>query len=157
MRIYRYGHSRLPAKTKRILGHELAGEVAKVGSKVKGITEGMRVAVSPNYGCGMCNMCQRGWFHLCADYGAIGLTVDGGMSEYVRIPKGGKPMPYVGLYMDSFGVLHEDSGQGIRIVASLEPEEALLGPDQEYFVFFFVVMDGRSVLLLYKHPFAAIY
>lgn len=87
MRIYRYGHSKIPADTKRILGHEMAGEVAGVGAKVKGVTEGMRVAVAPNFGCGMCSMCQKGWFHLCAEYGAIGLTVDGGMAEYVRIPK----------------------------------------------------------------------
>ncbi len=87
MRIYRYGHSRLPAKTKRILGHEMAGEVVKTGKNVKGLKEGMRVAVAPNFGCGMCRMCQRGWFHLCAEYGAIGLTVDGGFAEYVRVPK----------------------------------------------------------------------
>ena len=58
MRIYRHGHSRLPANTKRILGHELAGKVVQVGSNVKGIKEGIRVAVAPNFGCGMCRMCQ---------------------------------------------------------------------------------------------------
>ncbi|MDY6912936.1 MAG: alcohol dehydrogenase catalytic domain-containing protein [Planctomycetota bacterium] len=87
MRIYRFGHKDLPDETKRILGHELAGEVAEVGQNVKGTREGTRVAVAPNFGCGICKMCQRGWFHLCPDYGAIGLTVDGGMAEYVRIPK----------------------------------------------------------------------
>lgn len=87
MRIYRFGHRRLAAGTKRILGHELAGEVAAVGRDVHGLTEGMRVAVAPNFGCGGCRMCHRGWFHLCPDYGAIGLTVDGGQAEYVRVPK----------------------------------------------------------------------
>lgn len=87
MRIYHYGHSKLLSGTKRVLGHELAGEVVEVGKNVKGIKPGTRVAVAPNFGCGMCRMCQRGWFHLCADYGAIGLTVDGGMAEYVRVPK----------------------------------------------------------------------
>jgi L-iditol 2-dehydrogenase len=87
MRIYGFGHSRLPSGTKRILGHELAGEIVKIGKNVEGIKEGMRAAVAPNFGCGICRMCQRGWFHLCPDYGAIGLTIDGGMAEYVRIPK----------------------------------------------------------------------
>lgn len=87
MRIYHHGHSRLPVNTKRILGHELAGEVVQVKGNVEGIEKGMRVAVAPNFGCGGCRMCQRGWFHLCPDYGAIGLTVDGGFAEYVRIPK----------------------------------------------------------------------
>ena len=87
MRIHRVGHSRLPPKTRRILGHELAGEIAEVGRNVEDLAEGMRVAVAPNFGCGACRMCRRGWFHLCPEYGAIGLTTDGGMAEYVRIPK----------------------------------------------------------------------
>jgi len=87
LRIYRVGHSRLPPRTRRILGHELAGEIAEVGRNVQDLAEGMRVAVAPNFGCGSCRMCRRGWFHLCPEYGAIGLTVDGGMAEYVRIPK----------------------------------------------------------------------
>lgn len=87
MRIYRYGHSRLPADTKRILGHEFAGSIIEIGAKVKGLKQGTRVAVAPNFGCGACTMCQRGWFHMCKDYGAIGLTEDGGFAEYVRIPK----------------------------------------------------------------------
>ena len=86
MRIFRFGHSRLPAGTRRILGHELAGEVARVGHAVEGIVEGLRVAVAPNFGCGECPMCRRGWFHMCPDYGAIGLTVDGGMAAFVRVP-----------------------------------------------------------------------
>ena len=86
-RIYRFGHKRLPSGTKRILGHELAGEVAEVGEDVAHVRAGMRVAVAPNFGCGTCRMCLRGWFHLCPDYGAIGLTVDGGLAEYVRIPR----------------------------------------------------------------------
>ena len=74
MRIYRSGHTKLPANTPRILGHEMAGEVVQVGQGVTGVKPGDRVAVAPNFGCGVCRMCQRGWFHLCPDYGAIGLT-----------------------------------------------------------------------------------
>ena len=87
MRIYRSGHTKLPANTPRILGHEMAGEVVQVGRGVTGVKPGDRVAVAPNFGCGVCRMCQRGWFHLCPDYGAIGLTEDGGMAEFVRIPR----------------------------------------------------------------------
>ena len=87
MRIYRFGHRRLEPGAKRILGHEMAGEIVEIGSAVRGLSEGTRVAVAPNFGCGACRMCQRGWYHLCADYGAIGLTVDGGMAEFVRVPK----------------------------------------------------------------------
>jgi len=85
-RIYQTGHNRVPAGSKRILGHELAGEVIEVGRGVPHIKEGMRAAVAPNFGCGSCAVCARGWHHLCPEYGAIGLTVDGGFAEYVRIP-----------------------------------------------------------------------
>jgi len=87
MRIYRSGHTKLPAGTRRVLGHELAGEVALVGDGVAGLRQGMRVAVAPNFGCGACRMCRRADFHLCREYGAVGLTVDGGFAEYVRIPE----------------------------------------------------------------------
>jgi L-iditol 2-dehydrogenase len=86
IRIYKHGHSRLSPGTRRILGHEMAGEVVEVGAKVSSIQPGMRVALAPNFGCGLCRMCLRGWFHLCADYGAVGLTEDGGFAEYVCIP-----------------------------------------------------------------------
>jgi threonine dehydrogenase-like Zn-dependent dehydrogenase len=86
VRIYRHGHPRLPDGTRRILGHELAGEVADVGQQVQHIPVGMRAAVAPNFGCGACRACRRGAYHMCPDYGAIGLTVDGGMAQYVRIP-----------------------------------------------------------------------
>ena len=60
MQIYRFGHKDLPDNTKRILGHELAGEVAEVGQNVKGTREGTRVAVAPNFGCGICKNVPEG-------------------------------------------------------------------------------------------------
>ena len=94
-RIYRFGHKRLPSGTKRILGHELAGEIAQLGNAVTHLTTGMRVAVAPNFGCGTCPMCLRGWFHMCPDYGAIGLTADGAYSPVVpfRRPMLGSHLP----------------------------------------------------------------
>ncbi len=87
LRVYNYGHSKIPEGTKVILGHELAGEVAKVGNKVTGVKKGMRVFIAPNIGCGKCCQCLRGNYHLCGDYEAIGLPLDGGFAEYVKIPE----------------------------------------------------------------------
>lgn len=87
LRIYNYGHSKIPAGTKLILGHELAGEVAAVGAKVRGVKKGARVFIAPNIGCGQCQLCLQGWYHLCDDYLAIGLPLDGGFAEYVKIPE----------------------------------------------------------------------
>ncbi len=87
LRIYSSGHFKIPAGTSRILGHEFAGEVAEVGSMVESLTPGMRIAIAPNIGCGVCAQCIRGRSHLCPTYDAFGITIDGAFSEYMRIPK----------------------------------------------------------------------
>lgn len=71
----------------RILGHELSGIIEKVGSNIKGYKEGMRVAVAPNMGCGICSFCISGNGQLCKDYRALGINIDGGFAEFVKIPE----------------------------------------------------------------------
>jgi D-arabinose 1-dehydrogenase-like Zn-dependent alcohol dehydrogenase len=44
----------------RILGHEIAGEVAAVGPEVRDAKVGDRVVVYPWIGCGECAICRRG-------------------------------------------------------------------------------------------------
>lgn len=85
LRIYEHGHSRIPEGTSRILGHELAGELAAVGSSVRGLEPGMRVAVAPNVGCGICDECVSGWTNLCESSEAFGITLDGGFAAYMRV------------------------------------------------------------------------
>lgn len=87
VRIVRHGHAAIPASTLRVLGHEFGGIVVGVGREVRGLEEGMRVAVAPNIGCGRCNECVSGNTHLCADYHALGIHLDGGFAEYVLIPE----------------------------------------------------------------------
>jgi len=88
---YRIGHGKLAdycpeSSGARTPGHEFAGEVVAVGAEVKGICRGLRVAIAPNYGCGMCRWCRKGIYPLCRERRTIGLDVDGGFAEYVRIP-----------------------------------------------------------------------
>lgn len=87
LRIYSSGHFKIPPGTSRILGHEFAGEVAEVGSMVKSLTPGMRIAIAPNIGCGVCEQCVQGHNHLCPTYEAFGISLDGAFSEYMLIPK----------------------------------------------------------------------
>ena len=86
LRILHGGHRKYPAGTVRIPGHEVVGEIARVGSEVVGLTVGQRVFVAPNMGCGHCRQCVSGNNNLCADYQAVGITLDGGFAEYMRIP-----------------------------------------------------------------------
>lgn len=50
-----------------ILGHECAGEVVSVGSKVKNLAVGDRVALEPGKTCGKCEFCKDGRYNLCPD------------------------------------------------------------------------------------------
>jgi len=70
-----------------VLGHEIAGIIERVGKDVKGYEKGMRAALAPNVGCGICDWCVSGDTHLCPDYTAFGINMDGGFAEYVRIPR----------------------------------------------------------------------
>jgi L-iditol 2-dehydrogenase len=86
IRIYHGNHRMFPAGTVRIPGHEVVGTVAEVGAGLHGYSEGQRVFIAPNMGCGHCAQCVSGNNNLCANYDAIGVTIDGGFAEYLRIP-----------------------------------------------------------------------
>jgi len=85
LRIFRNGHHHIEEGTERILGHELAGEICEVGSKVTRYRTGMKVGVASNVGCGVCRYCRMGKVHLCPEYIAVGITFDGGFAEYFRV------------------------------------------------------------------------
>ena len=80
------GYPGIAPETPRILGHEVSGEICRVGSRVTGYTPGQRVSVAPNMGCGVCGDCVSGNSHLCRSYRALGIHLDGGFAEYMRIP-----------------------------------------------------------------------
>lgn len=86
LRMYRHGVTGIDRDNPRIIGHEFSGVIAEVGSDLQHYAEGMRVTVAPNMGCGVCDQCVRGNTHHCADYKALGINLDGGFAEYVRIP-----------------------------------------------------------------------
>jgi 2-desacetyl-2-hydroxyethyl bacteriochlorophyllide A dehydrogenase len=69
-------------------GHEIAGVVDQVGANVRGLREGMRVALDPVIACGVCHHCRRGMRHHCEHYQALGVTRAGGFAEYVVAPEG---------------------------------------------------------------------
>jgi L-iditol 2-dehydrogenase len=87
-RIFKFGHFKIPSGTKRVLGHETCGVVAKVGARAQRFAEGDRVAIAPNIGCGVCHMCIQGFNQLCPIYEAFGISIDGGFAQYMRIPSG---------------------------------------------------------------------
>jgi len=70
-----------------IPGHELAGIVEKVGPAVSRIKVGDKVAVEPNIACDNCSYCLNNHQNFCENWQAIGVTLPGGMAEYVIVPE----------------------------------------------------------------------
>jgi len=54
-------------KDPMVLGHESAGTVVEVGSKVTTLKNGDRVALEPGYPCRHCGFCLGGRYNLCPD------------------------------------------------------------------------------------------
>jgi alcohol dehydrogenase, propanol-preferring len=73
-----------------IMGHEIAGVVEQVGSRVQGIQPGDRVGVQFLLPCGHCPYCRMGEEESCLEYlstfAGVGWTINGGYAEYVRVP-----------------------------------------------------------------------
>lgn len=86
VRMWRNGKTGVDAQHPLILGHEFSGIIEKVGKGVPFYKEGMRVTLQPNIGCGICDRCVDGKFHLCEGYRAFGINLDGAFAEYVKIP-----------------------------------------------------------------------
>lgn len=67
----------------------MVGIVEEVGSEVTAVCPGDRVAVNVETFCGECFFCQHGWVNNCTDQNggwALGCRIDGGQTEYVRVP-----------------------------------------------------------------------
>lgn len=70
-----------------IPGHEFSGIVAATGSGVTRFQVGDRVAVEPNIACDNCLNCLNNRQNFCLNWQAIGVTLPGGMEEYVVVPE----------------------------------------------------------------------
>ncbi len=70
-----------------VLGHEFVGEVVEVGSAVKNLKKGDRVAANCETFCGECFFCRHGFINNCEKGGwELGCRIDGCQAEFVRVP-----------------------------------------------------------------------
>lgn len=70
-----------------ILGSDVAGEIAKVGSAVTTVHIGQKVVLAPGVSCGKCPACVSGNDNRCREFTNLGYLIDGGCAEYVRVPE----------------------------------------------------------------------
>jgi L-iditol 2-dehydrogenase len=87
------GHPHPLTEQPQILGHEIAGEIAELGSAVSDAGLGDRVIVDQGRTCvsehrdPVCEYCRTGDSHQCEHYAEHGITgLPGGFAEYVTVP-----------------------------------------------------------------------
>ena len=84
-KIFLFGHHHISLP--RVLGHEVAGEIAEVGPEVEAWSIGDRVQVIAAIPCGVCHYCRRGQHTVCEDLESIGYQYDGGFAEFMQVPR----------------------------------------------------------------------
>lgn len=52
-------------KEPMVMGHECAGIIEEIGSEVKNVVPGDRVAIEPGISCSHCDICKQGRYNLC--------------------------------------------------------------------------------------------
>ena len=71
-----------------VLGHQVVGEVEKLGRKARRFKIGNRVGIAWIYSaCGKCSFCKSENENLCEQFRATGRDAHGGYAEYTTVPE----------------------------------------------------------------------
>jgi propanol-preferring alcohol dehydrogenase len=106
------------------LGHEVAGEVAALGSDADQVAVGERVVLYGPWGCGACDRCAVGGDNYCdrrdtLGWTGVGLGRDGGMAEYVLVPSAHRLVPIGDLPADQAAPLSDAGLTSYHAIAGL--------------------------------------
>jgi L-iditol 2-dehydrogenase len=82
LKIYQRGYVEKIIKLPTIFGHEWAGEVVDIGTKLEWPRKGMRVRAGNSAPCLHCTMCQKGKYNLCENM----IWLWGAYAEYIKVP-----------------------------------------------------------------------
>ena len=82
LKIYQRGYVEKIIKLPTIFGHEWAGEVVDVGTKLEWPQKGTRVRAGNSAPCLHCTMCQKGKYNLCENM----IWLWGAYAEYIKVP-----------------------------------------------------------------------
>ena len=84
LRIMEFGDPRV--KYPRTLGHEIVAKVIDAGLR-EDIRPGEIVSIGADIPCNSCSFCTRKMSNLCNKHLAVGYQFDGGLADYLIIPK----------------------------------------------------------------------
>jgi L-iditol 2-dehydrogenase len=82
VKVFRRGYHARMIVPPALFGHELAGDVVKVGENVTKFQKGDRVVAANSAPCGKCFYCQKDLENLCEDL----LFNNGAYAEFIKIP-----------------------------------------------------------------------
>ena len=74
---------------RRIVGHELLGEIVQVGARASlkyGYSPGEIVSTESHIICGTCTQCRVGDTHVCVEDKIIGISREGCFAEFIKLP-----------------------------------------------------------------------
>lgn len=120
------------------LGHEMCGVIQETGKDVTEYKVGDRVAIAPNIGCGHCKNCLEGDYHLCQEYQALGINMDGGFAQYIRVP---------GKALQQGNVILIDGNVSAEEAAIFEPAACVLNGQERI-----GIHAGEDVLIIGAGP-----
>lgn len=66
-------------------GHEVSGEIVKLGENVDGFEPGQKVTIQPQVFCGACYPCRHGKYNLCEELKVMGFQTTGTASHYFAV------------------------------------------------------------------------
>ena len=69
-----------------VMGHEMSGAIAAIGTGVDGYQAGDRVTVRPLDPCGDCPACRAGHHHICQNLKFIGIDTPGALQGLWTVP-----------------------------------------------------------------------
>jgi L-iditol 2-dehydrogenase len=68
-----------------VQGHEVSGQIVRVGSGVSGFEKGDKVTVQPQVVCGECYPCTHGRYNICDNLKVMGFQTTGMASEFFAV------------------------------------------------------------------------
>lgn len=68
-----------------VQGHEVSGEIFKIGPGVSGLKPGDKVTIQPQVVCDRCYPCTHGRYHICDSLKVMGFQTTGTASEYFAV------------------------------------------------------------------------
>jgi len=84
--VVRGGYPGIQIPLPHILGGDIAGTIAEVGTGIQGLRVGQRVVTWPLIACGKCVLCAEGKENLCLNWKYFGLHRHGGYAQFVAAP-----------------------------------------------------------------------